>query len=505
MTTHFPSVDAFITHWASRCPERAAIISERAGESVTYASLNRLIDWLCWQHETVIDCDSICALYLDDSIVCHAWLHVLFRLGATVVPVDSELGELTQANLLAHCEPDLILIGNNNPQIGFASNHMGVRIEAFDPRLIAYDRALTVDRPFPRRAHLDGRAMIAYTSGTTSNSKGVVLTHRNLIAAYRSAHMHLGTPTVAACLLRMASLGTIGVHFFFPQYGGSTTVLLPRLTVANVKTIWESHLRYGIDFFYLVPSLLKLLNHLAPRPPAKLAGFAVCAGSHLPPAQQLLFQEKYDLPTRNIYGLTESSFAVFFGRLEGGWGTNDVGPACSLEARVIGDDGAELPDGEIGELRYRGEMVSSGYYRNPEATAQTFQDGWLATGDLVVRKDGYFTITGRKKDVIIRGGFNIHPKDIEEAIQVEPGVVNAFVIGAHSEVMSEKILAYVQVATEGELDRAAVIERVKQRVGSFRAPDRYLFSVEEVPVNHAGKVDRRLILPRFDEVELMMG
>lgn len=497
--TSFSSIDGFISHWAKEAPSRAAIVSERSGETISYEELDRLIDHLCRTYEGKVAPQSICTIYLDDSIVCHAMLHAGFRLGAIVMPLDSALGELTQLNMLNHADSDLIFIGADNPNLGFVLGDVKRPVETFATELAAHCDALAGGEPFASRAGLDRTAMIAYTSGTTSNSKGVVLTHRNLIAAYRSATEHMCAPKVVGCVFRMASLGTLGIHFFYPQYSGGTTVMLPRLTVMNARELWTRHARHGIDFLYLVPSLLKMLNHLGVPPAQKPGGIAVCAGSHLPPAHQALFQDKFGIPTRNIYGLTESSFAVFFGRMLGDRGANDLGPACSLVARVVDEHGADVPDGTMGELWYSGEMVASGYYRNPEATAQSFRDGWLATGDLVVRDaEGNITITGRKKDVIIRGGFNIHPKDIEEAIQIEAGVVNSFVMGASNDVLSEMVLAFVQLDGAAAVDEAGVIERVKRRVGAFRAPDRYFFSDVEIPVNAAGKVDRRAILSLFD-------
>ena len=499
MAAEFQTLDDFITHWAGQTPDATAIRSERNGESITYRELDTLIDLLCHRYRDRIAGGSICTLLMDDTIVCHAWLHVIFRLGAVAMPLDSELGEFLLGNMISHARPELILVGEDNRNADWFRTGGDTRVELLDNRLASYDldRAATPD--FPTRAAFDELAMVAYTSGTTSDSRGVLLTHRNLIAAYRSGTENMIRPTVVGCVFRIASLGTIGIHFFFAQYSGAATVLLPRLELRSLASFWERHHTAQIDFVYIVPSLVKLLNHFGPLPPAPPKGIVVSAGSFLPPAQQERFQDKFGATMLNIYGLTESSFAVFFGRQANGRGTNDIGPARSLIAKVVNDAGNPVSDGTPGELWYSGEMVSThGYLRNPGATALTYRDGWLATGDIVIRDaEGNITITGRKKDIIIRGGFNVYPSEVEDAILVESAVVNAFVIGAENEVLGEEILAYVQLKDADGPDGGSIVEQVRKRLGVVKAPDRFFFTDREVPLNAAGKVDRKAVIACF--------
>ncbi|MBN8500592.1 MAG: acyl--CoA ligase [Sphingomonadales bacterium] len=501
MSADFQTLDGFIRYWANETPDAIAIRSERNGECITYRDLDLLIDHLCRRYEDRIGAGAICTLLMDDTIVCHAFLHVIFRLGAVVMPLDSELGGFLIDNMIRHAQPELILLAQDNKNVAGFTAVADPRVEIFDSRLAALADLPVGADIFATRADIDGLAMVAYTSGTTSDARGVLLTHRNLIAAYRSGTENMIRPTVVGCVFRIASLGTIGIHFFFAQYSGATTVLLPRLELRTLSTFWERHHAAQVDFVYIVPSLVKLLNHYGPQPPAPPRGIVVSAGSFLPPPQQEQFQDKFGACMLNIYGLTESSFAVFFGRQVDGRGCNDIGPARSLIAKVVDDQGNPVPDGTPGELWYSGEMVSThGYLRNPEATAKTYRDGWLATGDIVVRdQDQNFTITGRKKDIIIRGGFNVYPSEVEDALLVEPAVVNAFVLGVDNAVLGEEILAYVQLKDGVAKDEnGLIIQQVKKRLGVVKSPDRFFFTDREVPLNAAGKVDRRAVIASFE-------
>jgi len=495
----YETLDQFVSHWGANTPNAIAIKSERDNEEISYGELDALVNKLCNLYADQVSQGTLCAILMDDSIVCHAFLHAIFRLGGITLPLDSELGEFLLENILDHAEPSLIFLAESNRNVEFLTSKSGSKVEVFNSTLVREDSCKEVN--FKKRAKADDVAMIAYTSGTTSNSKGVILTHKNLVAAYRSGTENMCKPTVVGCVFRIASLGTIGIHFFFAQYSGATTVLLPRLDLRSLNSFWQRHLENNIDFVYIVPSLVKLLNHFGVTPSEKPKGIIVSAGSFLPPAQQQEFQSKFKACMLNIYGMTESSFAVFFGRQEGGRGTNDIGPARSLKAKVVDENGELVSRGAPGELWYSGEMVSThGYLRNSDATKESYRGEWLATGDIVVEDEaGNYTITGRKKDIIIRGGFNVYPSEVEDAVLVETSVANVYVMGADDEVMGEEILAYVQTGKGEKVNTAEMIDRVRKRLGVVKSPDRFVFTESEVPLNAAGKVDRKAVLNHFDK------
>jgi acyl-CoA synthetase (AMP-forming)/AMP-acid ligase II len=494
----FETLDGVIAHWAHAHGQRDAIVSIRGNERICYAELNALIDRFCARYGGEINAGTHCAVLLDDSVVCHALIHTIFRLGAVLVPLDSELGYTSLKSILNHSDARYAFIAEQNGKVPFMQ-------EIPDLKLFIYSTALTtVETPiesitFTPRSCAESTAMLAYTSGTSAAPKGVVLKHRHLLSAYQAATTHFHAPQRVGCVFRMATLGTLGIHFFYPQYSGGTSVILPNLNILNAGGLFNLYEENKLDFLYLVPSLIKMLNHLGKARETPLKGLIASAGAPLQAAEQEEFQQKFGLTLRNIYGLTESSFAVFYGEESEQKGTNSIGKALSVEASVVNDQLGEVEQGVVGELIYRGPMVSGQYYKNESASEATFIEGWLHTGDLV-REDsnGNFYIVGRKKDLVIRGGFNIYPAEIEEVIQSYEGVVNVCVFGWENPVKGEELRAIVQIDPAISFSEAIFSAYVRNAVGGFRAPDRYLIQSEELPLNAAGKFDKKTIQQLFN-------
>lgn len=489
------TLDQVIRFWAKQGGEKLAIESLRRNERVSYAGLEEMINHLCLQLERDIQIGDRCVLFLNDTIICHAMVHAVFRLGGILVPVDTQWGVYSKKNIITHVIPTLLL-GNDVEAISEQPLFDG-------QKFINYSQFESVQykRSFSSRAKLDAVAMIAYTSGTTSDPKGIVLTHQNLRFAYRYARLHMASPERVGCVFRIATLGTLGIHFFYAQECHATTVILPELTLLNVRSFWAQYQQVKLDFIYLVPSFVKMLNHFGKASEVNLSDRnvqAVSAGAPLSEAEQMHFQEKFGIPLRNIYGLTESSFAVFYGDICQGWATNSIGMAQSVLAKVVDEQGNEVAAGQRGELIYKAPMVSFGYYKNDEQTRQVFKNGWLYTGDIAYQdSQGCLFIVGRKKDVVIRGGFNIYTQEIEERILQHPGVVNVCVMGLQSLIKGEELIAYVQVNNVGVGAQADFIQELKNDMGVFRTPDRFIFSPQPIPLNSAGKKDKKALADLF--------
>ena len=487
------TLDKNIHYWAGVKPLSDAIISLRSHNSVNYEELNTLVNQYCHTLAGMIRPEERCVLVLDDTIACHAVIHAIFRLGAVLIPIDPQLGLTTRKNIIRHVEPHHLLLGEQHqPEVWEA--------EAGCNTYIFSNKTPEKSTPyFTSLAQTNKLAMIAYTSGTTKDPKGVTLKHKHLISAYRSASKYMYAPSRVGCVFRMATLGTLGIHFFYAQQNGAATVLLPELNILNAKDFWTNYKKHHIDFVYLVPSLVKLLNHFGKAMEEHPGGLAVSAGAPLPEHEQTDFQHKFNIPLRNIYGLTESSFAVFYGQQNENRGTNTIGKPLSVAIRIIDNNGNEVEKGEMGELTYRGPMVSEGYFKNDGANAETFIEGWLHTGDLVRADEANnLKIVGRKKDLIIRGGFNIHLQEIEEFLLSQPNVINACALGRPNPVKGEELLACVQVKKFSEPFRNTLIEQVKNELGSFRSPDVYLITETPIPLNASGKIDKKGVLDMFN-------
>jgi acyl-CoA synthetase (AMP-forming)/AMP-acid ligase II len=492
------TIDGFINYWAKISPEKKAIISERNKEEITYFELNNLINYFCNLYKERLTNKTICALLLDDSIVSHAIVHSVFRLGATLVPIDSDLGFDSIKKVLNHANPAIIFYSKENKHADALKLTENKKSISYCGNLNSFYSQINKLIIFKSLAKKEDVAMLAYTSGTTSNAKGVILRHKHLVNSYYNANKYMYQPSRVGCVFRIATLGTLGIHFFYPQYGGGTTVLLQKLTIMNASKLWGKYNTLKLDFLYLVPSLVKLLNHLGTPQTNQLNGLIVSAGALLQKKEQILFQEKFKVILRNIYGLTESSFAVFYGSTNDGIGSNTIGPALSIEARIVDEHGEISKKGEVGELQYKGSMVSDGYFNNDEATNEVFSNGWLSTGDLVKKnKKKEYEIVGRKKDVIIRGGFNIHPADIEEVILEQKKVINTYAFGVPNEIMGDEIYVFVQIEKNHEIDRDYFVKNIKDALGQFRSPDKYFFTNENIPLNAAGKIDRKIVLLNF--------
>ena len=206
------------------------------------------------------------------------------------------------------------------------------------------------------------------------------------------------------------------------------------------------------------------------------------------------FQKKFNADIREGYGLSEASPTVSTHRKGMPIKPGSVGvPLPGVEVCVIDEQGNPLAVGEVGELLVRGENITPGYFRNEEATEATLKGGWLHTGDMAkIDEDGYIFIVDRKKDLIIRGGFNIYPRDLEELLVSHEGVSEAAVIGVPSEEMGEEVVAYVVQKSGVNLLEEQLIEFCQNRLAKYKTPRRILF-VDELPRNGVGKILKKRI------------
>jgi long-chain acyl-CoA synthetase len=337
-------------------------------------------------------------------------------------------------------------------------------------------------------------AVILYTSGTTGVPKGAELTHAGLTrnAAVTTRNLLNAGPddVVMGCLPLFHVFGlTCALNAAIAA--GASLTLLPTFEPAKAL---EMVGRDGVTIFEGVPTMYAAMLHdpAAARADTSSLRTGVSGGAAMPAEVMRGFEQAFGCMILEGYGLSETSPVASFNhpdrvRKPGSIGT----PIEEVEMRVVDSEGAELPVGQIGEIVIRGYNVMKGYWRNPGATAETVTDGWLKTGDLArVDEDGYFYIVDRKKDLIIRGGFNVYPREIEEVLYEHPAVAEVAVIGIPDEHLGEEIGAAVMLkpaatATTGEL-RAFV----KDRVAPYKYP-RHVWIAPELPKGPTGKILRR--------------
>jgi long-chain acyl-CoA synthetase len=399
------------------------------------------------------------------------------RVGAIVVPLNPLLAAPEIADRLGRAEPRATV---DAPP-------------AFEPRA----RATAVPAPVERQD--DDVAALLFTSGTSGTAKGAMLTHGGLRAAARGA---------AEALALSGDDVVLGAAPFSHVLGQATGILatLSAGAAVAVVTRFEPHetLRFmaatGTTILLGVPTMCIGLCRAAREaehralPPLRVAHVG---GAPVPPEVARDVERTLGAELREGYGLTElSGLATTFlpgeERRPGSVGR----PLPGTEVRVVSPAGEPLPAGEVGEVQFRGPAVVPGYWRDAEATrAALAADGWLSTGDLgVLDDDGYLTLVDRKKELIIRGGYNVYPREVEDVLHAHPGVLEAAVVGVPHDVLGEEVLAVVVRREGATLDEATLQAFARERVAAYKYP-RHVVFVDALPKGPTGKVLKRALDP----------
>ena len=336
-------------------------------------------------------------------------------------------------------------------------------------------------------------AAIVYTSGTTGKPKGAMLSHWNYVwdtlAAAESAGMPPGEGRLGLILpLFHANAQVTSLTQFLT---GGSVAIWERFSPSD---FWENVDRYQPKSFSAVPTILSILLASPKKEGLDLSSlaFVICGAAPLPVDVMQRFEDAFHLIIREGYGLTEGTCVS---SLNPYWGVRKPGsiglPLPGQPMRIVDDDMNELAAGEYGEIVVKGPNVMQGYYNNPEATAETIVEGWLRTGDMgYVDEDGYFFIVDRKKDMIIRGGENIYPREIEEVLFTHPQIAEATVIAKPDPVWGEDVLAIIVPVAGATLSADDVVAYCRERLADYKLPREVLFR-QDLPKTLTGKVQKK--------------
>jgi long-chain acyl-CoA synthetase len=341
----------------------------------------------------------------------------------------------------------------------------------------------------------DDLAALLYTGGTTGRSKGVMLTHASLFYTGHAGHESGHVPGVNRVLIPLPLshaygllVTVVGMHS--PEQGFA--VLMRWFEPQQLLALIQEH---ELQVAAVVPTMLQILLS-QPLEDYNLSSLRYVTSGGAPLAAEVAEQFIRRVPSASIrqgYGLTETAALISsnpIGRERAG----SVGlPVPGTEVRVLDEEGNDLPRGEVGEICARSPGVMQGYWNAPEITQEALRDGWLHTGDLGYQDaDGYLYIVDRKKDLIIRGGFNVYPRDIEDALLEHPAVESAGVVGQPDPRHGEEVVAFVSLRPGAEVDGEQIVQWARERIGGYKYP-REVTILDAVPLTPVGKVDRKAL------------
>jgi long-chain acyl-CoA synthetase len=343
----------------------------------------------------------------------------------------------------------------------------------------------------------DDTAVILYTSGTTGQPKGAELSHSNMVMNARLSDNMYPPAEHDVTLITLPLFHSFGqtVQMNAGFYKRMTLTLLPRFDPGAALEIMQ---RDNVTIFAGVPTMYWAMLKYPEADKFDLEKIsrnlrmAASGGSAMPVEVMKDFNEKFSVKLLEGYGLSETSPVACFNRFDSPSKPGSVGPPVwGVSVRIVDVEGNDVPQGEMGEILIKGHCVMKGYYKRPEATTNAIRDGWLYTGDIGnFDEDGYVYITDRVKDMIIRGGFNVYPREIEEVMMAHPDISLAAVIGVPDQSHGEEVKAFVILNTGTEITEVEIVAWCKENMAAYKYP-RIVEIREDLPMTATGKILKR--------------
>ena len=487
--------------------EKVFLFSEPDGRQFTYSEFDRAVNRAAAMLSAHgIAKGDVVSLLMPNSVEYIIAYFACWKLGALAGPVNSLLKEQETAFVLNNSETKAMLVNSE-----FQERIEKIRGEL--PHLqsvITFDAEAEATREFgetdnsgqdARAPSKDDDAIIIYTSGTTGRPKGCLLTHGNVIANARQISEWLGFTRNDRLLTIMPlfHMNAVSVTTMSALYAGGSTVVSPKF---SAKRFWNAISDYQITSFGSVATMLSmLLNTYPDGVPEGLKTdqlrFAMCGSAPVPSEVMKKFEETFNCPVVEGYGLSESTCRSTFNPPDERRRPGSCGLPIGNEMKVFDDNDREVADGELGEIVLRGENILKGYYKNPEATSAAFRNGWFHTNDVGYRDtDGYFFIVDRKSDMIIRGGENIYPREIDEVLYQHPAVAAAATIGVPDQLYGEEVAAFVVLKEGKKISEEELIAYCTERLADYKCP-KSIRIVKDIPKGPTGKLLKRELAKEF--------
>ena len=422
----------------------------------------------------------VVATMLSNCVEMVLTLFAAWRMGVTVTPINPALTAGEAAYQLEDSGAKVVIA--DAASSGKLPEHV---------RVVPVEDVGGLDGPPPPlRAKASDLALLVYTSGTTGRPKGVMLDHANLAAMTEQilTALEISPATRALLVLPLFHVNGIMASVVSPLAAGGSTVIVARF---DPKTFWQQVEKHRPTYFSAVPTVYLALNSLPPEvtPDVSSLQFVVCGAAPMPATAIYEFERRYRVPVVEGYGLSEATVASTINPLHGKHKPGTVGlPVPGQEVAIVGEAGRHVPPGEIGEVVIQGPNVMRGYLGKPEATAEALRDGWLHTGDVgYLDADGYLVLVDRQKDMIIRGGENIYPKEIEAVLHQHHAIQEAAVVGRPDPVHGEQPVAYLVLRPGAHATPEELIEHCTVSLAKFKIP-RDFYLTDSLPKNAIGKI-----------------
>ena len=421
----------------------------------------------------------------------------VLRAGGVVVPMNPLLKGREVSFYLEDPEAKLMFAWHDFAEAADkGAGEAGAEVISVKPG--EFEKLLAEHEPDTDVADVDDSdtAVILYTSGTTGKPKGAELTHANL-----KKNAQLSADKLGEVSEDDVNLGALPLFHSFGQtcglnatiYKGATMSMIPRFDPAKALEIIQ---RDGVTVFQGVPTMYTAMLNCDTRDDYDTSSLRICmsGGSAMPVEVLKGFEEAFGCKVLEGYGLSETSPVASFNHPDRERKPGSIGtPIEGVEMKVVDDDGGDVDQGEVGEIVIKGHNVMKGYWNRDEATQEAIKDGWFHSGDMAkIDDDGYFFIVDRKKEMIIRGGYNVYPREIEEVIYEHPAVESCAVVGVPDDSMGEEVGAAIVLKQGQEVGEDELRDYVKGEVANYKYPRRIWF-VDELPMGPTGKILKREI------------
>lgn len=491
-----------VDHQAAVQPDATYLIAPESGRTLSFAGIQHASRHLANSllARGLQPGDKVAMLMGNGFQTCRIFIGAMYG-GFCVTPINLLAQPAQLVYVLDHCDAKIIIVAPD--QVERLKSALASVARPMDVVVCHQDVAEFIEGPdsveaLPPVEESDD-ALLMYTSGTTGRPKGVLLSHRAVISggAYVSRAHELSEADRVMAVLPLYHINAQIVTATSPLVHGGSLVMPHRFSASS---FWETVAAQRCTWINVVPTIIVyLLNGATPREKGldiSRVRFCRSASAPLAPSHHRAFEEKFGIGIIETMGLTETAAPCFTNPLDPhGRKIGSPGTAFGNEARIVDGKGNVLPAGVTGEIMVRGDNVMKCYYKNPKETAKTLTpDGWLHTGDLgYLDEDDFVFVTGRLKELIIKGGENIAPREIDEVLLKHPALLEAAVVGIPDENYGQEILACVVLKPNEMCSEEELRDYCGNALGMYKTPKQFRF-VDELPKGPSGKVQRLKLL-----------